>query len=286
MESADKPGRKSAGGFIRWRNFFMSVLSAKIMPSMSLVPRCGESKVAGTILIILWSFCSLAHPASERQSWQSKYHNTYTRTRRILSLPLCAQAFIRFDMSEYQQKHEVAKFIGSPPGYVGYDQGGQLTSRLQKFPEAVVLFDEVEKAHPDVLTALLQLFDEGRLTDGQGKTIDCKNAIFIMTSNLAADEIRSHGVELRKEAAGQEQLQQTRQKAREVKESVSVSREFQDKVVRPILKRFFGRDEFLGRINETVYFLPFSNSELLHLTEKELKTWAKRVRRCAASSTS
>eukprot|EP00117_Sycon_ciliatum_P035108 scpid44460/ scgid0898/ Caseinolytic peptidase B protein homolog; Suppressor of potassium transport defect 3 len=186
-------------------------------------------------------------------------------------------AFIRFDMSEYQQKHEVAKFIGSPPGYVGYDQGGQLTSRLQKFPEAVVLFDEVEKAHPDVLTALLQLFDEGRLTDGQGKTIDCKNAIFIMTSNLAADEIRSHGVELRKEAAGQEQLQQTRQKAREVKESVSVSREFQDKVVRPILKRFFGRDEFLGRINETVYFLPFSNSELLHLTEKELKTWAKRA---------
>ena len=82
--------------------------------------------------------------------------------------------FIRMDMSEYQQKHEVAKFIGSPPGYIGHDDGGQLTKKLKAFPNAVVLFDEVEKAHPDVLTILLQLFDEGRLTDGKGKTIECK----------------------------------------------------------------------------------------------------------------
>ena len=82
--------------------------------------------------------------------------------------------FIRIDMSEYQQKHEVAKFIGSPPGYVGHEDGGQLTKLLRKNPNAVVLFDEIEKAHPDVLTIMLQLFDEGRLTDGQGKTIDCK----------------------------------------------------------------------------------------------------------------
>jgi len=95
---------------------------------------------------------------------------------------------------------QVAKLIGAPPGYVGYNEGGQLTSRLAKCPNAVVLFDEVEKAHPDVLTVLLQLFDEGRLTDGQGKTIDCKDAMFVMTSNLASEEIASHGLQLRREA--------------------------------------------------------------------------------------
>lgn len=94
---------------------------------------------------------------------------------------------------------KVAKLIGAPPGYVGHDDGGQLTKKLRKNPNAVVLFDEVDKAHPDVLTVLLQLFDEGRLTDGQGKTIECKNAIFIMTSNLASDEIAQHGLELRQE---------------------------------------------------------------------------------------
>ena len=89
--------------------------------------------------------------------------------------------------------HKVAKLIGSPPGYVGHDQGGQLTSQLEKCPDAVVLFDEVDKAHPDVLTVLLQLFDEGRLTDGQGSTITCKDAIFVMTSNLASEEIKEAG---------------------------------------------------------------------------------------------
>merc|ERR1719470_620512 len=109
-------------------------------------------------------------------------------------------AFIRIDMSEYQDKHEVAKLIGSPPGYVGHEDGGQLTKKLKEFPEAVVLFDEVDKAHPDVLTVLLQLFDEGRLTDGKGKTIECKNAMFIMTSNLASTEIAEHALQLRREA--------------------------------------------------------------------------------------
>lgn len=95
---------------------------------------------------------------------------------------------------------QVAKLIGSPPGYIGHDQGGQLTSRLAQCPNAVVLLDEVEKAHPDVLTIMLQLFDEGRLTDGQGKTITCKDALFVMTSNLASEEIAAHGMKLRKEA--------------------------------------------------------------------------------------
>lgn len=111
---------------------------------------------------------------------------------------------------------QVAKLIGAPPGYIGYEQGGQLTSRLKECPTAVVLFDEVDKAHPDVLTVLLQLFDEvniymypyivatplqGRLTDGHGNTIYCKDAIFVMTSNLASTEIAEHALRLRKEAS-------------------------------------------------------------------------------------
>uniref|UniRef100_A0A663MTZ7 ATPase AAA-type core domain-containing protein n=1 Tax=Athene cunicularia TaxID=194338 RepID=A0A663MTZ7_ATHCN len=111
------------------------------------------------------------------------------------------QGFIRLDMSEFQERHEVAKFIGSPPGYVGHEEGGQLTKKLRQCPNAVVLFDEVDKAHPDVLTIMLQLFDEGRLTDGKGKTIDCKDAIFIMTSNVGSDEIAQHALQLRQEAA-------------------------------------------------------------------------------------
>ena len=112
---------------------------------------------------------------------------------------------------------QVAKLIGAPPGYVGHEQGGQLTSQLSKCPDAVVLFDEVEKAHVDVLTVMLQLFDEGRLTDGKGKTIECKNAMFVMTSNLASEVIASHGLQLRREA------QQAAEKYRDVNEGQYIS---------------------------------------------------------------
>ncbi|XP_033119928.1 caseinolytic peptidase B protein homolog [Anneissia japonica] len=188
------------------------------------------------------------------------------------------KGFIRVDMSEYQEKHEVAKFIGSPPGYVGHEQGGQLTKKLKQCPNAVVLFDEVDKAHPDILTVMLQLFDEGRLTDGKGTTIECKDAIFVMTSNLASDEIANHGLQLRTEA---EEISRQRHKANlentTVEEEITVSRRFKELVVQPILKRHFKRDEFLGRINEMVYFLPFSRSELIKLVKKELDFWAKRA---------
>ncbi|XP_022122660.2 caseinolytic peptidase B protein homolog isoform X1 [Pieris rapae] len=198
-------------------------------------------------------------------------------------------AFIRLDMSEYQEKHEVAKLIGAPPGYVGHEEGGQLTRALARRADAVVLFDEVDKAHPDVLTVLLQLFDEGRLTDGKGKLIECKNAIFVMTSNLAADEIAQYGLQLRRE---QEALRAQRMRARAAQgeattpvraeegpeRSPEVSRQFKDEVVRPILKKHFGRDEFLGRINEIVYFLPFSRQELLTLVQRELARWADKAR--------
>ncbi|KAJ1529318.1 hypothetical protein ONE63_006109 [Megalurothrips usitatus] len=185
------------------------------------------------------------------------------------------ESFIRLDMSEYQEKHEVSKLIGSPPGYVGHDEGGQLTKRLKQCPSAVVLFDEVDKAHPDVLTVLLQLFDEGRLTDGKGKTIECKNAIFIMTSNLASDEIANHALHLREEAKMRSKQLKEESKPNEMTETVTISRQFKERVVQPILKRHFRRDEFLGRINEIVYFLPFSETELSELVQKELQRWSK-----------
>ncbi|XP_065437913.1 mitochondrial disaggregase isoform X2 [Chrysemys picta bellii] len=189
------------------------------------------------------------------------------------------KGFIRLDMSEFQERHEVAKFIGSPPGYVGHEEGGQLTKKLKQCPNAVVLFDEVDKAHPDVLTIMLQLFDEGRLTDGKGKTIDCKDAIFIMTSNVASDEIAQHALQLRQEA-----LEMSRNRIAEnlddvqMTDKITISKQFKENVIRPILKAHFRRDEFLGRINEIVYFLPFCHSELIQLVSKELSFWAKRAK--------
>ncbi|XP_067889140.1 mitochondrial disaggregase [Heterodontus francisci] len=187
--------------------------------------------------------------------------------------------FIRLDMSEFQEKHEVSKFIGSPPGYVGHEEGGQLTKKLKQNPNAVVLFDEVDKAHPDVLTIMLQLFDEGRLTDGKGKTIECKDAIFIMTSNVASEEIAEHALQLRQEA--QELSKKRLSKNLDdvlLSEKVTISKQFKELVIRPILKAHFRRDEFLGRINEIVYFLPFCHSELIQLVNKELIFWAKKAK--------
>ncbi|KAK6486560.1 caseinolytic peptidase B protein-like protein [Huso huso] len=189
------------------------------------------------------------------------------------------KGFIRMDMSEFQDKHEVAKFIGSPPGYVGHEEGGQLTKKLKQCPNAVVLFDEVDKAHPDVLTVMLQLFDEGRLTDGKGKTIECKDAIFIMTSNVASDEIAQHALQLRQEV---QELSRRRIAENlddvQIGDKITISKQFKEKVIRPILKAHFRRDEFLGRINEIVYFLPFCHSELIQLVNKELNFWAKKAK--------
>uniref|UniRef100_G3NY96 ClpB family mitochondrial disaggregase n=1 Tax=Gasterosteus aculeatus aculeatus TaxID=481459 RepID=G3NY96_GASAC len=189
------------------------------------------------------------------------------------------KGFIRMDMSEFQEKHEVAKFIGSPPGYVGHEEGGQLTKLLRACPNAVVLFDEVDKAHPDVLTIMLQLFDEGRLTDGKGKTIECKDAMFIMTSNIASDEIAQHALQLREEAeaVSRRKLADNLEEVQK-SEDVRISRQFKESVIRPILKAHYRRDEFLGRINEIVYFLPFCHSELLQLVSKELNFWAKKAK--------
>ncbi|XP_073404577.1 mitochondrial disaggregase isoform X3 [Dendrobates tinctorius] len=188
------------------------------------------------------------------------------------------KGFIRMDMSEFQEKHEVAKFIGSPPGYVGHEEGGQLTKKLKACPNAVVLFDEVDKAHLDVLTIMLQLFDEGRLTDGKGKTIECKDAIFIMTCNAGSDEIAHHALQLRQEAQEMNKNRLAGNLDDIQTEKITISKQFKENVIRPILKAHFRRDEFLGRINEIVYFLPFCRSELSQLVLKELNMWAKKAK--------
>ncbi|ORX48554.1 hypothetical protein DM01DRAFT_324906 [Hesseltinella vesiculosa] len=195
------------------------------------------------------------------------------------------KGFIRIDMSEFQHKHDVSRFIGSPPGYVGFDEGGQLTEKLKECPNAVVLLDEVEK-----------LFDEGRLTDGKGTTVQCKDAIFIMTSNLAQHEIADEAELLRLEASVSSDAQTTGTvSATGAKNGndrndeldgidtvddgdISLSRTFIEKTIYPILYDHFHRDEFLGRINEVLFFLPFSDDELRTITERELTRWADKAK--------
>mgnify|MGYP000284981257 CR=1 FL=1 len=143
----------------------------------------------------------------------------------------------RIDMSEYQEKHSVSRLIGAPPGYVGYDEGGQLTEAVRRKPYSVVLFDEIEKAHPDVFNILLQVLDDGRLTDNKGRTVNFKNTIIIMTSNLGSAYIQS-------------QFEKINDENREV-----VIEETKKEVMSMLKKTI--RPEFLNRIDETIMFLAF-----------------------------
>ena len=159
------------------------------------------------------------------------------------------QALIRLDMSEYQEKHTVARLIGAPPGYVGYDEGGQLTEAVRRRPYSVVLFDEIEKAHPDVFNILLQILDDGRLTDGQGRTVDFRNTVIIMTSNLGSQIIQ--------EMAGQQ--------FEEVREAVM-----------DVLRDHF-RPEFLNRVDEVIVFRPLTQDQLAAIVEIQLRRLEKRL---------
>ncbi|HEY1089106.1 MAG TPA: ATP-dependent chaperone ClpB, partial [Archangium sp.] len=154
-------------------------------------------------------------------------------------------AIIRIDMSEYMEKHAVSRLIGAPPGYVGYDDGGQLTEQVRRRPYSVVLFDEIEKAHHDVFNVLLQILDEGRLTDGQGRTVDFKNTVLIMTSNLGAQALQD-GLAEKKEL------------------DASVRREVMD-----ALKAHF-RPEFLNRVDEIVIFEPLKQSDIAQVVDIQM----------------
>ena len=159
-------------------------------------------------------------------------------------------AMVRVDMSEYMEKHAVSRLVGAPPGYVGYEEGGQLTEAVRRRPYSVLLLDELEKAHPDALNILLQLLDEGRLTDGQGRTVDFRNTVVIMTSNLASDQIRSLA------ESGHE----------EISSAVMAS-----------LRSHF-RPEFLNRIDDIVVFRPLARNEIRAIVDLQLDRLAARLR--------
>jgi len=160
------------------------------------------------------------------------------------------ESLIRIDMSEFMEKHSVARLIGAPPGYVGYDEGGYLTEAVRRRPYAVILMDEVEKAHPEVFNVLLQVLDDGRLTDGQGRTVDFRNTVIIMTSNLGSEQIQ----ELTSDGL-QTQIQDT---------------------VMQIVGSYF-KPEFLNRIDEKVVFQPLRREQLRSIVEIQLQHLQQRL---------
>ncbi|PYX59765.1 MAG: ATP-dependent chaperone ClpB [Acidobacteria bacterium] len=155
-------------------------------------------------------------------------------------------AMIRIDMSEYQEKHSVARLIGAPPGYVGYEEGGQLTEQVRRRPYSVVLFDEIEKAHPDVFNVLLQIMDDGRLTDGKGRIVDFKNAIIIMTSNIGSSYLQAEGVRS--------------------------DRDFEE-ALKPVLEALHAhfKPEFLNRVDDIIVFHPLGKEQLVKIIELRLE---------------
>ena len=157
------------------------------------------------------------------------------------------QALIRLDMSEYMEKHTVSRLIGAPPGYVGYEEGGQLTEAVRRRPYSVVLFDEIEKAHPEVFDALLQILDDGRMTDGQGRTVDFKNTILIMTSNIGSQYI----MEVRDEE------------------------EMRRKVMEAL--RFHFKPEFLNRVDDIIIFHRLDKQHLRHIVDLQVQRLVKRL---------
>ncbi|WP_294467381.1 ATP-dependent Clp protease ATP-binding subunit [uncultured Ruminococcus sp.] len=170
-------------------------------------------------------------------------------------------AMLRLDMSEYMEKHTVSKLIGSPPGYVGFEEGGQLTEKVRRKPYSVVLFDEIEKAHPDVFNMLLQILEDGRLTDSQGRTVDFKNTVIIMTSNVGARLI----TEKQKALGFKTDEEEKEQDSKDIKELVMGE-----------LRNVF-RPEFLNRVDDIIVFNKLTQNEIKQIASKMLDTLAKRL---------
>jgi ATP-dependent Clp protease ATP-binding subunit ClpB len=165
-------------------------------------------------------------------------------------------AMVRIDMSEYQERHTVSRLIGAPPGYVGFEEGGQLTEAVRRKPYCVILFDEIEKAHPDVFNTLLQLLDDGRLTDSQGRTVDFKNTIVIMTSNLGSQRILESATLY---GIGDEEAVNSLKEA----------------VLAEVRKHF--RPEFLNRVDEMIVFHALTEPQLKKIIEIQLTLLHKRL---------
>ncbi|MGH2522590.1 MAG: AAA family ATPase, partial [Anaerolineales bacterium] len=167
-------------------------------------------------------------------------------------------ALVRVDMSEYREQHTVSRLFGAPPGYVGYEEGGQLTEAVRRRPYRVVLFDEIEKAHPDVWNALLQILDDGRLTDGQGRVVDFRNTVIIMTSNLGTEFVKKSGSLgfLRRGEDGKED-------------------ESHEKIERALKATF--RPEFLNRVDEIITFKPLSLEDVETIVDLQMKEIQERL---------
>ena len=165
------------------------------------------------------------------------------------------EAMVRIDMSEFMEKHSVARLVGAPPGYVGYEEGGYLTEQVRRKPYSVVLLDEVEKAHPDVFNILLQVLDDGRLTDGQGRTVDFRNTVVVMTSNLGSDLIQK--------LAGADA------------QSGSDYEAMKSAVMEVVGSHF--RPEFINRVDETVVFHPLAKDQLKGIASIQLGFLQKRL---------
>jgi ATP-dependent Clp protease ATP-binding subunit ClpB len=159
------------------------------------------------------------------------------------------QAMVRLDMSEYMEKHTVSRLVGAPPGYVGYDEGGQLTEAVRRKPYAVVLFDEIEKAHTDVFNVLLQILDDGRLTDGHGRTVDFKNTVVIMTSNLGGELFSVI------DAGRQEEIR--------------------ERITEALRARF--RPEFLNRVDEIIIFHSLTREHIEQIVDIQLERLGRRL---------
>jgi ATP-dependent Clp protease ATP-binding subunit ClpB len=168
------------------------------------------------------------------------------------------RAMIRIDMSEYMERHAVSRLIGAPPGYVGYDEGGQLTEPVRRRPYSVILFDEIEKAHPDVFNTLLQLLDDGRLTDGQGRTVDFKNTVIIATSNIGSEAL-------------------ARIEERTDHDEEALARQLQDVALQALSKHF--RPEFINRIDETVVYRRLSRDQIRKIVDIQLTGLQQRLGR-------
>lgn len=185
---------------------------------------------------------------------------TYLTKRLALEMFGSETSLIRIDMSEYGEKHTVSRMMGAPPGYVGYEEGGQLTERVRRKPYSIVLLDEIEKAHPDVFNILLQVMDEGRLTDGNGTTIDFRNTVIIMTSNSGTRQIKDFGtgIGFRNDSTDDDRRQQTRA------------------IVDKALKKQFA-PEFLNRLDDVVYFDQLSREDIRRITDIELAPLMRRI---------
>jgi ATP-dependent Clp protease ATP-binding subunit ClpC len=167
-------------------------------------------------------------------------------------------ALVRMDMSEYHEQHTVSRLFGAPPGYIGYEEGGQLTEAVRRRPYRVILFDEIEKAHPEVWNALLQILDDGRLTDGQGRVVDFRNTVLIMTSNLGTEFVKQGGTLgfLQKEASDED-------------------RQAHEKIEKALKSTF--RPEFLNRIDEIIMFSPLTKEQMLQIVDLQMKEVRNRL---------